>query len=231
MSPVLGTVLIASLLGSLHCIAMCGPLVTLVAGEHSLRLAFAHAGGRLAIYATFGALAGLAGGALDLAGELVQVQHVAAILAGVVIIAGGAHAIARARGWIAPRPVGGQLFQRGLVQLRVRRKAATRAVVAGMLTGLVPCGWLWAFVVTAASTGRAGAGALVMVVFWLGTVPAMTGLLVVGGPVLARLRARLPVLTALILVALGVTTLATRWVDAGVTGVAAPHCHHMQSMP
>ncbi len=219
------TVLVASLAGSLHCMAMCGPLVAMHGGAASLRLALVHGFGRLLTYTSLGAAAGLVGGAVNLAGSLAQVQHAATIVAGLAILGGGVHAIAIARGWIAAGPARGAWFQRGLVQLRVHRRPSTRAAIAGILTGLLPCGWLWAFVVTAAGTARASSGALVMGAFWLGTMPAMTGMLAAGGPLLARIRARMPVLTACVLVALGLATLASRWRDAGVTGATAPHCH------
>ena len=111
-----------------------------------------------------------------------------------------------------------------LVQIRGRR-AAQRAWLVGALTGLLPCGWLWAFVVSAAGTGSPAAGAAVMAVFWLGTVPAMTGMFALGGAVVSGLRWRMPVISACVLLALGVATLTVRWHDAGAAGVTAPHCH------
>jgi len=222
----LGTVLGASLAGSLHCLAMCGPLLGLHGGARSLRLALTHALGRLTTYAVLGAVAGVVGGAVELAGRLAAVQHTASLIAGGAIVAWGAHAIAVARGWVhvQPRAVAGGWTQR-LVQLR-GRSATRRAWQLGALTGLLPCGWLWAFVVTAAGTASPWRGALVMLVFWLGTVPAMTGALTVGGPLTARLRQRLPVLSACVLIALGLTTLAVRWHNGGATAITAPTCHH-----
>lgn len=217
-------VLFASLLGSLHCVAMCGPLVGMHGGARSLRLALMHSLGRLATYVSLGALAGLIGGAVNLAGSLAQVQHAASIVAGLVIVGWGVHAIGIARGWWRGGRADGALFRRGLVELRTRT-ASTRAALTGVLTGLLPCGWLWAFVITAAGTGHALDGSLVMFAFWLGTVPAMIGVLRIAGPAIAALRARLPVITACVLIALGVVTLAARWRDAGVRGVTAPHCH------
>jgi len=152
------------------------------------------------------------------------VQHIATIVAGAVIVGWGGYTIAVARGWVRGPVASGSMFQRGLVQLRGRR-AVTRAALIGVLTGLLPCGWLWAFVVTAAGTGHAASGGLLMLVFWAGTVPAMTGLLVLLGPALAKLRVRIPVITACVLIALGLVTLASRWRDAGPTGATTPHCH------
>jgi sulfite exporter TauE/SafE len=218
------TILASSLAGSLHCVAMCGPLVGLHGGARSLRLALVHALGRLTTYVALGALAGLLGGAVDMAGHLAAVQHGAAIAAGVLTVGWGLRTIAIARGWITSSGSAPALFRRGLVQLRPRR-AVSRAWLIGLLTGLLPCGWLWVFVVSASGTGSPWTGAAVMGVFWLGTVPAMTGLLAFGGPLLARLRRKLPLITAGVMIALGLMTLATRWRDAGAAGVTAPHCH------
>lgn len=214
----------SSLLGSLHCVAMCGPLVGLHGGARSLWLALVHALGRLTTYAALGALAGMVGRAVDVAGHAATVQHIASIAAGTIIAGWGVHAIAVARGWLAAPTAKGSMFQRGLVQLRTRR-AAGRAWLVGVLTGLLPCGWLWAFVVSAAGTASPLTGAAVMVVFWAGTVPAMTGVLALGGPLIAQLRKRMPVISACVLIALGLGTLAMRWQDAGASGVVAPHCH------
>lgn len=224
MTALWTTILASSLAGSLHCVAMCGPLLGLHGGAQSLRLALVHALGRLTTYAALGALAGLIGRAVDTAGHLAAIQHGAAIVAGVLTVGWGLRTIAIARGWLTTAGAAPALFQRGLVQLRTRR-AVSRAWLIGVLTGLLPCGWLWVFVVSAAGTGGAWTGAAVMAVFWLGTVPAMTGLLALGGPLIARARRRLPVITATVMIALGLVTLAARWRDAGDTGVTAPHCH------
>ena len=224
----LTAIFVSSLAGSLHCVAMCGPLVGLHGGARSLRLAAVHALGRLTTYATLGALAGLVGRAVDVAGHAATVQHIASVIAGTAIAGLGVHAIAVARGWLPAASASGVVFQRGLVQLRTRH-AARRAWLIGVLTGLLPCGWLWAFVVSAAGTASPLAGAGVMAVFWLGTVPAMTGLLAIGGPLIAQIRRRLPVISACVLIALGLGTLAMRWRDAGPAGVVAPHCHGGES--
>ncbi|HEY4175492.1 MAG TPA: sulfite exporter TauE/SafE family protein [Kofleriaceae bacterium] len=217
----------ASLLGSVHCLAMCGPLVTLAAGRSSFRFAVVHSLGRLATYVTLGALAGAVGKALDLAGHLVTVQHAAALIAALAIVATGGYAIASARGWFrrGDARTRGTLFRSAFTQIRSRRPSL-RAAITGALTGLLPCGWLWAFLVSAGGTGSAASGAAVMAVFWLGTVPAMTGGLALVGPLVERLRARMPVVTAVALVSLGLGTLAVRWDNAGAAGIQHPTCHH-----
>ncbi len=221
-------VLAASLIGSLHCVAMCGPLVGLHGGAQSLRLAIVHSLGRLSTYVVLGAIAGAIGRAVDLAGDLAVVQRAATLVAGGVIVVWGIAQLATALGWRTAR-VGHRsaAFATGLVQLR-SRPPARRAWLTGVLTGLLPCGWLWAFVVAAAGTGSMLEGAATMGAFWLGTVPVMLGVLTIGGALLSRIRARIPAITAVTLIALGIATLALRWGDAGAKQVTSPSCHEVR---
>jgi len=224
----LSGVVATSLLGSVHCVAMCGPLVGLQGGARSLRFAGLHSLGRLATYAAIGALAGFAGSALDLAGRLGNIQRFATLAAGATIAVWGVYALVRAtRARSATPPPArrpGSAFGSALVQIRTRSRAR-RMFALGLITGLLPCGWLWAFAISAAGTGAAPSGALVMTAFWLGTVPAMVGLLGLAGPLVARLRARMPIVTAVALIAVGLATLGLRWHDAGTGQIVMPHCH------
>jgi sulfite exporter TauE/SafE len=218
------SIVVASAFGSLHCVAMCGPLV----GMHgrSLRLAWLHSLGRLATYVVLGALAGAIGRAIDLAGSLGNLQRAATIVAGLVVVAWGVALLVRAFGHGAqPRPSRATVFSSALVRIRTRRPRV-RAWLVGVVNGLLPCGWLWVFVVTAGGTASPWRGAAVMAAFWLGTVPAMVGLIALAGPAFARIRARMPAITAVAVLAIGLGTLAVRWRDAGTTQVVAPHCPH-----
>lgn len=221
---ILAGILGASALGSLHCVAMCGPLV----GMHgsSLRLAWIHSLGRLATYVVLGALAGAIGGAIDLAGRLGNIQRAATLVAGGVVVVWGLALLVRAMGRGATPTAGrGTVFSSALVRIRTHR-VRLRAWLVGMVNGLLPCGWLWVFVVAAGGTASVWRGAAVMLAFWLGTVPAMVGLVTLAGPAVARMRARMPAITAIAVLVIGLGTLAMRWRDAGITQVVAPHCPH-----
>ena len=92
----------------------------------------------------------------------------------------------------------------------MRYSPPVRALVTGLLTTLLPCGWLYAFVITAAGTGHAAAGAGLMAVFWLGTLPVMT---VIGAGVrklAAPVAAKLPAMTAAAVVVVGLYTIVAR---------------------
>jgi sulfite exporter TauE/SafE len=97
----------------------------------------------------------------------------------------------------------------GSVMKRVAdRPPALRALALGLVTTLLPCGFLHVFVATAAGTGSAARGALVMAVFWIGTVPVMAGLGVLAQRALGPWRTRLPLASATTLVVVGALTLA-----------------------
>lgn len=181
----LASVLVASLLGSVHCAAMCGGFVAAYAdGADGApgRRAGAHVAynaSRLVAYLALGAAAGALGHALDLAGSAVGLGDVAAIVAGALLLASGIVALAprsslvklRAR----PRTGVSSLLGRVLVRFR-EAPPMVRAALLGVSSALLPCGWLYAFAALAAGTGSALSGARLMAAFWLGTVPMLLGL-------------------------------------------------------
>lgn len=211
-AALLGAVFLASLAGSLHCVGMCGGLVAFVGGGRTATALY-HSFRGLA-YLGLGAAAGAVGAAVDFGGEALGWSRAAMVLAGVTMLAVGFAALARTRGKKLPKlPVPAtvrKLFAR-LHQFASIQTPNARAALLGGLTALLPCGWLYAFVLTAAGTGNSWSGVAVMAAFWAGTVPALLavglGVRLFAHP-LAR---RAPALTAWLLVAIGVTTLAGRW--------------------
>jgi uncharacterized protein len=238
-SLILG-VFVSSVLGSLHCAGMCGPLVAAYTGMPGVdapwrRRAIAHAAysaGRLAAYATLGACAGAFGSLIDRTAAWAGITRAAAIAAGSVIALWGLHAFLTAVGARVPRleppAFVRRLFGRALGTAAARPPVA-RAAILGVGTALLPCGWLYAFVVTAAGTASALSGALVMAVFWTGTLPAMLAfgeaVRVLSGP----LRRHVPAACAVVLVVLGLLTVFGRSqlgpFAADASTSAPPACH------
>jgi len=216
---------IASFVGSLHCAGMCGPLAAFAVGDlhgaKSAPRAWLHAayhGGRLLTYALVGGVCGLLGAAVDRGGARIGCHRAAALLAGSTMIAVGLATALRALGFRLPSapPVGliGRLVLAGQRAAFVWTPLP-RAVLIGLLTAFLPCGWLYLFALKAAESGSPARGALFMIAFWLGSLPA---LVLVGGGVqtLARLLGRrLPLVTSLVILLLGVFTLAL-WIRAPV---------------
>ncbi len=233
MTALVATVFVASLLGSLHCAGMCGGFVTFYAGadpSRGWRRGISHVaynGGRLITYAILGAVFGALGQAVDVAGSLAGVGRIAFVGAAVLMILWGIWALLLALDVRLPRlPVPAFLLQRSrrLFEGLGRKTPVVRAGLLGLSSTFLPCGWLYAYAVMAAGTGSPWKGMAVMAVFWLGTVPILVGIgtgvqLLAGG-----FRKRVPVLTAVALILVGVVVLAggVGRLDADA---AAEHCH------
>jgi sulfite exporter TauE/SafE len=223
------SVLVASLLGSVHCAAMCGGFVCLYAGEaRGPASHVAYNGGRLLSYLLTGAVAGVLGSAVDAAGTLAGISRFAGLASGALLVAWGGAMILRAAGVRGLTPDGASLSQRVLGPLLARtrhRGPTTRALAIGVLSTLLPCGWLYAFVVTAAGTGRVTGALLVMAMFWVGTLPAI---LAVGASVqrlAGPLRRRLPLVTAVAVVIVGFLSLWGRVPSPHVPAATTREAH------
>lgn len=213
----------ASLMGSLHCAGMCGAFVAFAvgidgksAGASRVSLQASYHLGRLVVYMVLGVIAGSLGHAFDLAGEMVGVQRAAVALAGASMVVFGSITILRLNGVRVPNaPVPGVLRRAAASALRfaVERPPIVRAALTGLFTTLLPCGWLYAFVITAAGSGGPAPGALVMAVFWVGTLPVLVA---IGGGVqvlasrLGSLGRRVPVIAASLIVMVGLFNLFDR---------------------
>lgn len=218
MNLVFLSVFAASLAGSLHCAAMCGAFLAAAASHgvgvrSALSAQAAYHVGRLVTYLAFGVAAGLAGGALDVAGSTVGIGRASAFVAGAVLVMTGVSALFARSDLVplrrrAPSRLGAVL---GAVLAGLRRlPALPRAFLLGLSTTFVPCGWLYAFVATAAATGDLAMAVTVMLAFWAGGVPAL-GLAGVGWQkVVARVGARARVVSAALVVASGVLVLGLR---------------------
>ncbi|HTL32879.1 MAG TPA: sulfite exporter TauE/SafE family protein, partial [Kofleriaceae bacterium] len=89
----LAGVVATSVVGSLHCVAMCGPLVGMHGGAKTTRLAVVHSLGRLTTYVALGVLGGLIGSAVNLAGRVGDVQRAATLVAAGLIVGLGVYQI------------------------------------------------------------------------------------------------------------------------------------------
>lgn len=201
-------VLALSLLGSPHCAAMCG----LIAGAAAPtpRAALWYHGTRLASYLILGAVAGTIGLGADRLGDVVGLTAMATRAAGLALVVTGVLGVLRGLGLFR---LGGVDSHRWVARLALRTRAfppAARAAALGGLTGMLPCGWLLAFAVAAAGTGRPLDGAIAMGLFWTGTVPALVGATLLIKRAAGPLQRRLPLIGAILLIAFGAFTAMRR---------------------
>ncbi len=211
-------ILTASLLGSMHCAGMCGGFVCFYATGAEGRAGgtpshVAYNIGRLLSYLSLGVLAGVVGQGLDRVGALVGLSRAAAVVSGVLMIAWGGSTLLASRGIRLPRleglPAGSNPLGRLLARVR-GHSPEVRAAATGLLTTLLPCGWLYAFVFAAAGTGRVGTAVATMALFWAGTLPVMLSVGYGAQRLTGAFRARLPLVTAAAVVVMGVLSITGR---------------------
>jgi sulfite exporter TauE/SafE len=167
------TALGIGLAGAGHCLGMCGGIAAAInlGGYRGPGATLAYHAGRLASYSLLGALlAGLAG-SVNLAQWTMGLRY----LAGLLLIAMG---LSIGNWWQGVRQLeraGALLWQpvqrasRSLLPIRHGWQAA----LLGLGWGLMPCGLIYSALAWSATTQSAGSGALLMLLFGIGTLPAM----------------------------------------------------------
>ena len=207
----LPALVVAGMTGSAHCLGMCGPFALVVGGaapswRANLARQACYSAGRIFTYAVLGA--GLAFCGRRLAGALpgwTNVPAVLALAAGALLLVQGL----KAAGVIRPRGVAGAAACPGAAGFRALLGARSLGEVflAGLFTGLLPCGLLYGMLALAASTRDVAQGLAAMTAFGLGTVPAMAAAGLGGSLLGLAVRRRLHAVAAWCLVLTGLVTI------------------------
>lgn len=166
-----------------HCIGMCGGIVIAYSSAKvdsnwsTGRKALAHvlySLGRTLTYTLLGAIFGFLGGVSTFSnltnGILLVVAGVAMILSGLSLVG----AVKFLNSYDSPL-TRSRWFGKNFRAL-LNNTSLYSLFILGMLNGLLPCGFVYFFAITAASTASALWGAVVMMVFGLSTTPALFGL-------------------------------------------------------
>jgi len=204
--------------GSVHCVGMCGGIAGALAmsratGPRATRSEFArhllHGFGRVTSYALAGAAAGAFGSAAAVALGPTATSLLRA-LAAALIVALGLYLGGWWNGLMVIERAGAGLWRRIAPAARVLRTgdSIAGAFALGMLWGWLPCGLVYSALALAATSADAADGAVLMIGFGAGTVPAVLG----AGLAAARLGAVLRAsasrrLAGVMVVALGVWTM------------------------
>jgi sulfite exporter TauE/SafE len=209
----LGIAFSAGLLGSVHCVGMCGGLVAVVCAGgdgrsvHSRQVRYFL--GKTLVYAALGGIAGAAGQAAGLA--LVGLSGVLSLALGIALVVAGVFACAGRRGG-AVGPGAARLVG-PLLGRAVAARGAFAPVALGAVNGLLPCGLVYGLLAKAAATGSAPAGAATLAVFGLATIPALYVVGLSGARIAPAWRDRMGRAAGIALVLLGLLTTA-RGADA-----------------
>lgn len=204
MNPLWLSALVLGAAGSAHCIGMCGPIALAVPsigpgrGARALSTALLN-GGRLTTYALLGLAFGGFGQGLRLAG----LQQGVSIIAGALLLFAAFTPSLLERS-AAQGQIGLWLARlRGSMARHLRRSSPEAIWASGALNGLLPCGLVYTAALGAATTGSAVDGAILMLLFGLGTVPALVAVRFGGAFLSVPWRGKLRRLSPVVVGAMG----------------------------
>lgn len=178
----LWSAIIFGLLGSFHCIGMCGPIAFMLPVDRSnstrkvVQIITYHLG-RIIAYALIGLVFGLIGKSLYIFGIQQQLSIAIGVLMIIVVL------------------VPTQIFNRfnlskplykiisklkSALGQALKKKSIDTFLTIGFLNGFLPCGLVYMAVFASLATGNALQSSLYMVLFGIGTIPLMTSAVYLG---------------------------------------------------
>lgn len=196
--------LILGLLGSLHCVGMCGPIAFMLPVDRSnsfkkiSQIGVYHFG-RLLAYSLIGLVFGLLGKSFYIFGIQQQLSIIIGVLMIVIV-------------FLPHKTIGKYNLSQPLYKLiskvksslgkALKKKTADTFLTIGFLNGFLPCGLVYMAVFGAIATGSLLEGSLYMILFGLGTVPLMTSAIYLGkflnSAVKQRIQKAIPVFVVII---------------------------------
>ncbi|MBZ0328041.1 MAG: sulfite exporter TauE/SafE family protein [Altibacter sp.] len=196
--------LILGLIGSFHCVGMCGPIAFLLPVDRTNTVKktgqiFLYHFGRVLAYSIIGLLFGLAGKSFSLFGLQQQLSIVIGMLMIVVILL----PYKTFNKYNFSKPVFKAISKvKSALGAALKKKTPDTFFTIGFLNGFLPCGLVYMAVFGAIASGNAIEGSLYMALFGLGTIPLMTTAIYFGnflnGKVRQHIRRAIPVVVVLI---------------------------------
>jgi len=212
--PLLAAAFGAGLLGSAHCLGMCGGIsglfavgATVASFRTQIPLAIAYNVGRVLSYAFLGVTVAALGGAA--VGAIPSLAGPVRLASGLLIMIVGLQVAFNWRLLAPVEKVGAVIWNRLVPHAKGLIPATSIASAAGLglIWGWLPCGLVYGALLLAATTADPVGGGLVMIAFGLGTMPAM----IATGLSTARVSAfvsRNRLAAGLLIVVLGLATIA-----------------------
>lgn len=179
IDPLVSGAMVAGLLGSGHCLGMCGSLVAALSLSGSRQGGFSfhllYSTGRLITYTAIGLTVGWLGSAIAFSDAFAVIARF--ILVGsdlFVILAGlGSAGLFRLFNLMALESAGPVRPLAVAARALSRLPSSVAAFPLGILFGFIPCGFLYAMAITAAQSAAPTHGAQIMLAFGVGTAPSL----------------------------------------------------------
>ena len=198
--------LILGLLGSFHCIGMCGPIAFVLPLNREnnfkkvVQISLYHLG-RLLTYSFIGLIFGLVGKGLFLMGFQQRISILVGVLMIVIVL-------------IPVRIFNNYNFSKPLYSFigkvksnlgKLLKKKSNKALFTiGILNGFLPCGLVYMALVGSIATSNPSLGAVYMFTFGLGTIPLMTTAVYLGNVLSISIRTKIQKAIPVFVVMIGI---------------------------
>lgn len=164
-------------LGSAHCAGMCGPiLIATNAGSKNRKFQVLHHIGRLITYALIGAIAGAIGQTFNWMGFQ---QWFSLVVGSLMVLGVLVYPFAKKLRKVEDLLSKLSLKTHQAIHAKSWSKSFTRFML-GMANGILPCGLVYLAMAGAANTFTPWDGALFMIFFGVGTIPALAIMTEIG---------------------------------------------------
>jgi len=198
--------LVLGLLGSLHCMGMCGPIAFMLPVDRSNsfkkvgQIALYHLG-RITSYAFIGLIFGLLGKSLYIFG----IQQQLSIGIGVLMIVLVIIPMRYTSNFKLTQPLYHLVSKvKSSLGSALKKKTADTFLTIGFLNGFLPCGLVYMAVFGAIAMGTIAESSLYMALFGIGTIPLMTTAVYIGKFLNQKMRTRIQRAIPVVVVIIGV---------------------------
>ncbi len=218
---ILLTAFLLGLMGSLHCVGMCGPLALSLPLRGTNLLEKIHGSllwslGRIVTYSTMGALFGLIGAGFKFLGYQQMISMTVGTLMILSVLLPLLFKKFTFRGWTNIfNPV-----RRGMQHL-FREKNKRALFLIGIFNGLLPCGLVYLAVAGAIGTADLKLAILYMVLFGLGTLPLLLAVSILGNLASQSIRNQINKIIPLIVILIGILFIL-RGLSLGIPFLSPP---------
>lgn len=197
---------ILGLLGSLHCIGMCGPIAFMLPVNRKntilkISQVTVYHTGRLLAYALMGFVFGMAGTGISIFGQ----QQKLSIAIGVLMIVAVLTPVNLLRKFSISKPIYSIISKlKSKLGQQFKKKTFDTFFTIGFLNGFLPCGLVYMAIFASIATANALTSSLYMAVFGLGTIPLMTTAVYLGKFLNTKAKQRLQKVIPVFVVCIGV---------------------------
>ncbi len=220
--------IIFGLLGSFHCIGMCGPIAFMLPVDRTnntkriLQVSVYHLG-RMFTYGVLGLLFGFLGKGFYLFGF----QQYVSIIIGVLMILMVVLPRKTINRFSITKPIYKILSGvKNRLGKELKKKKTDTFFTIGFLNGFLPCGLVYMAIFASIATGNIIEGGFYMVLFGLGTIPLMTAFVYLGNFTTGLVRKRIQQFIPVAVVVIGVLFIL-RGMGLGIPYVSPIHIHEM----